>query len=145
MARETAGSRGTVTTTTPNPMDPLEVHAKSQGFDVDDPNLYSMKADTGGIRCPHCGCGHHNVTQTRKSEHLVNGVVKEYIRRWRACRACGCTFATREVVEPEIPDQIKSPTQAKRVSKQIGKTLGNVLPVDANQLPDLPNPFIKDA
>lgn len=125
------------------PVDPLEAHAKSLGYNVDDPMLYSSQGLRGGIRCPYCKCAHHKVNETRQSEHKVGGKVKEYIRRWRECLHCHATFATREVLEPEIPDEIKTPRQGEQVARKIGEVLENVLPVDPGRLEDLPNPFLK--
>lgn len=118
MAEETPGTKSVTTTEDPN------------------------KALRGGIRCPECLCPHHSVTQTRISERNFNGKRREYILRWRQCRYCGCTFKTREVVEPELPDEVKSPAQAKQVEKKLTETLGNILPPTKIDIPDLKNPFL---
>lgn len=89
---------------------------------------------TGGIRCPHCWCRHHRVTQTRVSEHKT----KEFILRWRKCERCGCTWKTREVNEPEIP-VIKTKKDVAAAQKAIQDAARNLINKD---IPDLPNPFL---
>src|SRR6266566_119284 len=101
MESETTGSRSVTTTEDPN------------------------KSIRGGIRCPHCLCPHHSVTHTYQSEVTYDGTKREYILRWQKCRYCGCTFKTREVVEPELPKEVKSPKQAREVEQKLVETLRN--------------------
>ena len=97
----------------------------------------------GGILCPNCGCPHHYVTDTRQSETKFWGIRKQYIRRRRVCRYCQLPFQTREVIEPDLPDTIKSPEHRKQVQAKIKETLGNVLPSrEGLDIGDLPNPFL---
>lgn len=96
----------------------------------------------GGIHCPHCYCRHHEVTKTIQSESRFNGIRREYIRRTRRCVHCGLTFATREVIEPDLPRRIKSPEDKQRVEKIIHDTLSNIVPLKPGE--SLPNPFLPE-
>lgn len=100
-----------------------------------DPN----KSMQGGIRCPHCNCPHHSVTHTYQSEVRFDGRRHEYIRRRRKCRYCGLSFFSREVVEPDLPNEIEA-DDMPQVKKELKKTYENIVP--ERNLPDLPNPFL---
>lgn len=93
-----------------------------------------------GIRCPKCNCGHHSVTHTYASEVSFDGIKRQYIRRRRECRYCGWTWHTREVAEPELPDNVKHPQQAQEIRRKVSEVLDNLIP--EKNLPDLENPFL---
>lgn len=94
----------------------------------------------GGILCPHCACPHHAVAKTVQSESSFWGKRKQYIRRDRRCRHCGLSFHTREVVEPDLPTKIKSPTDAEAVRKILADTIENIVPRRPSD--DLINQFL---
>ena len=48
--------------------------------------------EAAGIECPHCGCRHMLVRNTRP----IGGVV----RRYRVCRHCGANVRTTESRQP---------------------------------------------
>jgi hypothetical protein len=110
--------------------------------DPNEPLINRNGEEVIGIRCPHCNCPHHSVEETRMSTVKFHGIKREYIRRRRLCRYCGLIFNTREVVEPEVPDRIKHPSDLDRTRKIIKDTIENVIP----RLPsdDLINPFLPE-
>lgn len=97
----------------------------------------------GGLACPNCGCHHHSVTNTyatpnahQNDSSRIKFSGKEYTRRRRVCENCKLPFYTREVVEPELPEEVRSPAQAAKVQKIITNTMNNVIP----EVPE--NPYL---
>ena len=57
---------------------------------------------SSGFSCPDCGC---RMSTVRNTIHMT-WKKKEIIRRYRVCRHCGYTYATRESVSEEEPQHI---------------------------------------
>lgn len=83
-----------------------------------------------GIRCPYCNCGHHEVTQTRKStKPFWNKKSKvEHIKRYRRCMHCKSTFPTTEIVVPELPKKPNDPAQQQQVAEVLRETVKQLFP-----------------
>lgn len=60
------------------------------------------------MKCPHCGCPGNRVTDTRD--------FGDYVTRYRHCRGCSKSFATRESLQDQSSEP-KAAGQPKRVMR----------------------------
>lgn len=60
------------------------------------------------MKCPHCGCPENRVTDTRD--------FGDYVTRYRHCRGCSKSFATRESLQDQSSEP-KAAGQPKRVMR----------------------------